>query len=135
MTTQSAVLLSTALHKSFGSKGASTLESSQQLTQWLPDISKGLQHAITAAADTCCSMFRLWLPLVSHTLSDKVCRTVLQAANWYIAQATVWANAYSFSYGCLQECILTGQSTVLQHLSRCSFVIPQPRLPAPQQQP
>ena len=117
MTTQtSAVLLSTALHKSFGSKGASTLESSQQLTQWLPDISKGLQHAIMAAADTFAAPCSGCGHLLSLTPCPAGCKLVYSSSHCLgkCLQLQLWVSA-GVHFDWTVNCTAASQQVQLRH--------------------
>ncbi len=76
----------------------------------------------------------------SHGVVTKQTLAVLHCTHLDVAalqqlRLAVWA-FYTASASFLQElCTLTGRSSVLQqHLSRCSFVIPEPMLPATLQQ-
>ena len=112
------------MHKSFGSKGASTLESSQQLTQWLPDISKGLQHAITAAADTLLLHVQaVATSCLSHLVRQCVqdgpagCKLVYSSSHCLgkCLQLQLWVSAGVVHFDWTVNCTAASQQMQLRH--------------------
>ena len=112
------------MHKSFGSKGASTLESSQQLTQWLPDISKGLQHAITAAADTLLLHVQaVATSCLSHLVRQGVqdgpagCKLVYSSSHCLgkCLQLQLWVSAGVVHFDWTVNCTAASQQVQLRH--------------------